>query len=216
MAYKLADLKKAVRALNKADLTEEIEPKGLSKEELEDDFCEAMEAIDDAGDLDSVPDVAFNFYQDNFGEEEEGDEEEEDEEDIDEDEDEEDDEEEEDEDIEEEDEDIDDIIESVKSMSWREITDFAKDNKIKLKKPKGTKLAQLRKNLILALEKEAGIKHEEEEEKKPAKKKQTKKKATKKKAKRESTEVDFEEVLDALSDIRELVQQMSDAIDRVI
>ncbi len=212
MAYKLAELKKAIRALNKAELIDEIELKGLSKEELEDEFCEAMEAVDDAGDLDSVPDVAFDFYQDNFGEEED-DEGDEDDEDHDEDEG---DEEDEDEGAEEEDEDIEDTIEAVKTMSWREITDFAKENKIRLKKPKGIKLAQLRKNLILALEKEAGIEHDEEEEKPKKKKASTKKKPGKKKAKREGTEVNFEEVLDALSDIRDLIGQMSEVIDRVI
>jgi len=73
MKFKFTDLKKAINELNNVE--ELLEGKislavTRKKKELTEDFCNAIESINEAGNIDKISDFVFNFYNDNFTEEE--------------------------------------------------------------------------------------------------------------------------------------------------
>ena len=73
MKFKFTDLKKAINELNNVGgLLEEKISLAVTrkKNELIEDFCNAIEGINEAGGIDKISDFVFNFYNDNFTEEE--------------------------------------------------------------------------------------------------------------------------------------------------
>jgi len=73
MKFKFTDLKKAINELNGVEglLKEKISlAVTRKKKELTEDFCNAIESINEAGNIDKISDFVFNFYNDNFTEEE--------------------------------------------------------------------------------------------------------------------------------------------------
>ena len=70
---KFSSLKKAIKELNDAGILDNKIDMSINrkKKELTEDFCTAIEAIDEADKVDEIPDFAFNFYNDNFVEEDE-------------------------------------------------------------------------------------------------------------------------------------------------
>jgi len=73
MKFKFTDLKKAINELNNVEgLLEEKISLAVTrkKKELTEDFCNAIEGINEAGHTDKISDFVFNFYNDNFTEEE--------------------------------------------------------------------------------------------------------------------------------------------------
>jgi len=68
------ELRQACLALNNSDLLEtKIKTKGVKKRELLDTFCDAIEELDNSGQVENIPEVAFDFYNalSEFEEEEE-------------------------------------------------------------------------------------------------------------------------------------------------
>jgi len=75
MKFKFTDLKKAINELNNVEgLLEEKISLGVTrkKNELVEDFCNAIEAINEAGAIDKISDFVFDFYNKNFTEDEVG------------------------------------------------------------------------------------------------------------------------------------------------
>jgi len=73
MKMKFTDLKKAINELNGIEgLLEGKISLAVTrkKKELTEDFCNAIESINEAGNIDKISDFVFNFYNDNFTEEE--------------------------------------------------------------------------------------------------------------------------------------------------
>ena len=73
MKFKFTDLKKAINELNGIEgLLEGKISLAVTrkKKELIEDFCNTIEVINEAGQIDKISDFVFNFYNDNFTEEE--------------------------------------------------------------------------------------------------------------------------------------------------
>lgn len=81
MAINLAEvpfkeLKKATAALNGSGLLDsKIKTVGVKKEDLLNEFCDAVEKLEEAGEVEEIPEIAFDFYND-LASYEEGDEDE--------------------------------------------------------------------------------------------------------------------------------------------
>jgi len=65
---KFSSLKKAIKELNDAGILDNKINMSINrkKKELTEDFCNAIEAINEADKVDEIPDFVFNFYNDNL------------------------------------------------------------------------------------------------------------------------------------------------------
>lgn len=60
------ELRENVKTLNNLELVKKISTVGITKDKLFDQFCDAVEAIDDAGDTGKVPKEVIKFYEENI------------------------------------------------------------------------------------------------------------------------------------------------------